>query len=82
MKIDTVCDIMTDASRGLPIQRYADVNALILKTQSKTCLDFYYVKLLQEMNQTGWNTSVAKRGGQYTGCMMYFRLQSTFVKIL
>ena len=64
VKIETVCDIMTDASRGLPIQRYADVNALILKTQSKTCLDFYYVKLLQEMNQTGWNTTVAKRGGQ------------------
>ena len=64
VKIETVCDIMTDASRGLPIQRYADVNTLILKTQSKTCLDFYYVKLLQEMNQTGWNTTVAKRGGQ------------------
>lgn len=77
--IETVCNIMTDDSRGPAIQRYADVNSLMLKTFSKTCLDFTYVKLLKEMRQTGWNSTVAKGDRQwlYQTCTEFGWFQSS-----
>jgi hypothetical protein len=53
---------MMDDTRGPPIQRYADVNRLMLKTFSQTCLDFKYTKLIKEMKNTDWDSSVGEGG--------------------
>lgn len=53
---------MTDEGRGSSVQRYADVNSLILKTFSESCLDFTYHKLLHELKQTEWNSTGAEGG--------------------
>ena len=62
--MDTLCDIMTDESRGSNIQRYADVNSLILDTYSQPCLNLRYNKLAQSLNHTSWN-SVSAKGSKY-----------------
>lgn len=65
LTVETVCNIMTDETRGSSVQRYADVNSLILKTFSKSCLDFTYHKLLHELKQTEWNSTGAEGGRQW-----------------
>lgn len=53
---------MTDFTRGSPIQRYADVNTLLLKTYSQSCLDFKYTKMVDDMKKTNWNSSAGEGG--------------------
>ena len=53
--VEAVCNVITEVSRGLPIQRYTDVDSMFFKAQSKFCLDFYYTKLSKVMRQKGWN---------------------------
>ncbi|KAK3589950.1 hypothetical protein CHS0354_034972 [Potamilus streckersoni] len=58
--VDTLCNIMSDESRGPPIQRYADVNALLLKIFSKKCHDYKYEKLIADLKCTKWTDAVAE----------------------
>ncbi|CAG5133617.1 unnamed protein product [Candidula unifasciata] len=64
--IDTLCGIMTDPSLGDPLQRYAEVNALLLKAYSQDCQDFKYDKMLDSMRATSWNSSASEGGRQWT----------------
>jgi hypothetical protein len=54
---------MTDESRGDSIQRYADVNSLILDTFGKKCLNLRYNKLANSLNHTEWG-SVSAEGSE------------------
>ena len=60
--IDVLCEIMTDFTRGSPVQRYADVNTLIMSTYSQKCLDFTYKKLIADMQNTDWASSAGEGG--------------------
>uniref|UniRef100_A0A0B7A1H0 Serine protease K12H4.7 n=1 Tax=Arion vulgaris TaxID=1028688 RepID=A0A0B7A1H0_9EUPU len=64
--IDTLCDIMTDTSLGDPVQRYAEINALLLKVYEQDCQDFKYDKMIDSMRETAWNSSAAEGGRQWT----------------
>ena len=63
MTIATVCDVMTDVSRGDSIQRYADVNSLILDAFGEECLNLKYEKLAGSLNHTEWG-SVSAEGSK------------------
>jgi len=43
--IDMLCDIMNQDNQ--PINNYAQVNSLILKTYSQKCLDFKYMNMIK-----------------------------------
>lgn len=62
---EKLCDVMTDETRGDTIQRYADVNSMILDTYEEQCLNLRYVKLLTTLNQTSWDSESAD-GRTYT----------------
>ncbi|KAL4235486.1 Thymus-specific serine protease [Mactra antiquata] len=76
--LDTLCDIMTDFTRGTPIQRYADVNTLILNTYSQPCLDYTYDNLIKDMRKTDWTSDAGEGGRQwmYQTCAEFGWFQS------
>ncbi|XP_053402774.1 putative serine protease F56F10.1 [Mercenaria mercenaria] len=85
--IDTLCEIMTDFTRGSAIQRYAYVNTLLLKTYSQSCLDFKYTKMIEDMRKTDWNSSgrssgiyVSGRQWMYQTCAEFGWFQSSDCK--
>lgn len=63
--IDTLCSIMNDFTQGNPIERYAQVNSLILKTYNQTCLDYKYSKMIADMKKTSWKDDAAEGGRQW-----------------
>ena len=79
--VDTLCGIMTDFTRGTAIQRYADVNSLMLKTYSQTCLDFTYKKMIDDMKKTEWS-SAAGEGGKVFGAMKSLFYLTCFITLI
>lgn len=70
--IDTVCDIMTNSSRGAQeyVQRYADVNRLINSELSakKDCQQFSYDSVIASMSSNVFRESEAGRQWTYQTC--------------
>jgi len=77
--IDVICGLMTDTSKGSPLARYALVNALTLETYSQKCLDFKYNKMISQLQDVSWNSSVAEGGRQwmYQTCTEFGYYQSS-----
>lgn len=63
--IDTLCSIMTSPV-GTPLQRYAQVNNLLLDAYSQTCQDFKYDKMIETLRGTSWSSGAAEGGRQWT----------------
>lgn len=63
--VKTLCDIMCDDTRGEAINRYADVNSLLLSTYSEKCLDASYKGMIDDLTKTGWNSSASEGGRQW-----------------
>ncbi len=63
--IDTLCDIMVNASIGEEIDRYAAVNSLLLKTYGEPCLDISYDTMIKDLRETSWNSSASEGGRQW-----------------
>lgn len=78
--VKTVCDIMTDVTRGDSIQRYADVNSLILETYGEQCLNLRYTKLANSLNHTEWGSISAEGSRQwlYQTCTEFGWIQSSW----
>lgn len=66
---------MIDASRGESVQRYADVNSLILDTQGEKCLDISYNSLVSSLNETSWNSKSAEGSKCSSDCMSWIFLE-------
>ncbi len=64
--VDTLCGIMTDTSKGSPLERYATVNSLILKMHGEKCLEFKYDDMITELKKTKWTSSAAEGGEIYS----------------
>lgn len=63
--IDVVCDVMMDREKGVPVHRLAMVNDMLLAASNQTCLDYTYKKMIQDMSNTTWDSSVAEGGNVY-----------------
>lgn len=53
---------MTNTTIGPQIDRLAAVNELLLKESKEECLDYKYDRMIQEMQNTSWDSSVANGG--------------------
>lgn len=62
--LDTLCALMTESSVTDVVQRYANVNSLLLNAYDLKCLDFKYDKMVSDLSKTGWDESAAE-GGLY-----------------
>jgi len=60
--IDTVCDIMTNASLGSAVSRYAAVNSLLMTTYEQKCMDYKYDNMIKEYQNVSWDSSTAAGG--------------------
>ena len=53
---------MCDDTRGDTINRYADVNSLLLSTYSEKCLDASYKGMIDDLTKTDWSSSASEGG--------------------
>lgn len=66
ISVSTLCDIMTSEEKKSAVDKYAEVNALMLKTLEENCTDYKYSKSVKDMQQESWNSSAASGGRQWT----------------
>lgn len=64
--IDVVCDVMMNREKGVPVHRLALVNDMLLNATNQTCLDYTYKKMIYDMRNTTWESSMAEGGRQWT----------------
>ncbi|XP_055328720.1 putative serine protease K12H4.7 [Paramacrobiotus metropolitanus] len=64
--IETLCDIMGDTSKGTALERYAQVNALLLNAYEQKCLNFTYQSFLDPLLDVQWSDSTSEGGRQWT----------------
>lgn len=57
--IDVVCSAMTSAEGGSSIDRFANVNSILLNANNLTCLDYKYDKFIQSLSEVKWNNDSA-----------------------
>ncbi len=76
--IPVICGLMNDASESNVLQRYANVNSLILQTYGEPCLDFSYIDMITGMQNT--TLTAALSGGRqwtYQTCTEFGYYQSS-----
>lgn len=63
--IDSVCDILVDQKRGTPVDRFAEVNNLMLTASKEKCLDYSYSKMINELRNVTWKEQKIMGGRQW-----------------
>ncbi|KAG7159003.1 serine protease-like 1, partial [Homarus americanus] len=78
ININTICDIMLNGE-GDAIDRYADINSMILEEYGELCLDHTYDAMIKELQVTSWegNEDVGGRLWVYQTCTEYGYYQSS-----
>lgn len=71
--IDEVCDIMVNDTLGPQIDRLAAVNELLLNQSKEKCLDYKYDKMVQQMQNTSWDSDVAEGGTGEHDLLFHFQ---------
>ena len=59
--IDTICGIMNSTTDS-PLDRYAEVNDLMLQTYQRKCTEFKYDKMIKGLRETSWDSEAAEGG--------------------
>ncbi|XP_064456069.1 putative serine protease F56F10.1 [Ornithodoros turicata] len=78
--IDTLCDIMTTLiDDTTALDRFVQVNSLMLKSTSQSCLDFNYDTFIDTLRRTDFNNPDAPGGRQWTyqTCVEFGYFQSS-----
>lgn len=63
--IDTICDILVNETKGIPVDRLAEVNSLLLEANMEKCLDYKYSKMIDELRNISWKSEMAEGGRQW-----------------
>lgn len=61
--VDTVCDILVNEKIGIPVDRLAVINAMLLNATKEKCLDYRYNKMIHELRNITWASEQAEGGG-------------------
>lgn len=79
MTIDLLCDAMVNKNVKDPLERYVNVNNIMLSLEKEKCLDVSYDGFIKQMRQVNWNESAAVGGRQWTyqTCIEFGFFQST-----
>ncbi|XP_044750405.1 putative serine protease K12H4.7 [Coccinella septempunctata] len=59
--IDDLCGIMLNETIGIPVQRLAAINTLLLNATNQTCLDYNYDNMINELRNTSWEGEGARQ---------------------
>ena len=70
---------MTNKNVKDPLERYMNVNDVMLNSEKEKCLDIKYTNFIDEMRAVNWNESAAVGGRQWTyqTCVEFGFFQST-----
>ena len=60
--IATLCGVMDKNTSRSALQRYADVNGLILLTYKEKCQDFSYRGMVDDLRKVDWQSDAAEGG--------------------
>lgn len=63
--IDTVCDILVNETKGISVDRLAEVSNLMLSANNEKCLDYKYSKMIDELRNVSWKSEMAEGGRQW-----------------
>ncbi|XP_011495298.1 PREDICTED: putative serine protease K12H4.7 [Ceratosolen solmsi marchali] len=63
--IDTLCNIIIDEKKGIPVHRLAEVSNLLLRNNKEKCLDYKYNKMIEELRNISWNEQKLPGGRQW-----------------
>ena len=66
--IADLCNIMTNASIGKEIDRYAEVNSAELAFFKEPSLDVSYSGYISDMKETNWSAPFVAGGGKTLAC--------------
>jgi hypothetical protein len=79
LTIDLLCDAMLDQNVKDPLQKYINVNDIMLSLEKEKCLDASYDSFIKQMQSVNWNESAAEGGRQWTyqTCIEFGFFQST-----
>ena len=57
---------MENENIGTEVERYAEVNRILLQAYGQKCLDHSYTNLIKDLKSESWNSSAAGGGRQWT----------------
>lgn len=79
LTIDLLCDAMINKNVKDPLERYMNVNNIMLSLQEEKCLDASYDSMIKQLREVNWNESAAVGGRQWTyqTCIEFGFFQST-----
>lgn len=60
--IKDICGILTNQTKGIEVDRLAEVSNMLLKANKEKCLDYKYNKMIEEMRNITWANEV--EGGE------------------
>lgn len=63
--IETVCDILIDEKKGIPIDRLAYISNIILYSTKEKCLDYSYSNMIRQLHDISWASEQAEGGRQW-----------------
>ncbi|KAL8619522.1 hypothetical protein ACOMHN_011873 [Nucella lapillus] len=64
--ITMLCGVMDKNTSRSALQRYADVNSLMLQTYQQKCQDFSYRSMVDGLRKVDWESDAAAGGRQWT----------------
>lgn len=76
LTIDSACDILTNETLGIAIDRLAILSTKILQASEKKCLDYMYNKMIHKLRNITWASEEAEGGNVsfYLYCCFNFYL--------
>jgi len=78
ISIPVICKLMDDSSVADPLQRYANVNALLLKASGQTCTTFLYKDMIKLVQDPSLKSSMlSMRAWTYQTCVEFGYFQSS-----
>lgn len=71
LTIESACDILTNDSLGIAIDRLAILSTKILNASKEKCLDYMYSKMIHKLRNVTWANEEAEGGNAIFILMQY-----------
>lgn len=62
LTIESACDILTNETLGLAVDRLAVLSTKILNASGEKCLDYTYSKMIRKLRNVTWASEEAEGG--------------------
>ncbi|XP_043528385.1 putative serine protease K12H4.7 [Frieseomelitta varia] len=66
LTIESACDILTNETLGIAVDRLAVLSTKILNASGEKCLDYTYSKMIHKLRNVTWASEEAEGGRQWT----------------